>query len=68
MDGELRPYHSQGASFTRECDHIWLTILCIVKECAEYGAWITYGTQRAKLAYKNVTLYLNSDSNESQIK
>ena len=30
------------------CDHIWLTLLRTVKESAEYGAWITYGTQRAK--------------------
>ena len=51
------------ASFTRECDHIWLTLLRTVKESAEYEAWITYGTQRAKLAYKTITLYLNSDSN-----
>ena len=32
----------------RCCDHIWLTLLHTVKESAEYGAWITYGTQRAK--------------------
>ena len=47
---------------------VYVTPLCIVKECAEYELWIKYGTQRAKLAYKNVTLYLNSDSNESRIK
>ena len=32
----------------RCCDHIWLTLLRTVKESAEYGAWITYGTQRVK--------------------
>ena len=40
----------------------------LFKERTEYGPWITYGTQRAKLAYENVISYLNSDSNESQIK
>ena len=54
MDGELGLIIHKRASFTRECDHIWLTLLRTVKESAEYGAWITYGTQSVRYSARQI--------------